>query len=57
MPRQARLDAPGSLHHVIVRGIGKRSIVDDRKDRGAAWGELRDAHDFMRLSSGHWKGN
>ena len=34
MPRQARLDAPGTLHHVIVRGIGKRSIVDDRKDRG-----------------------
>lgn len=34
MPRQARLDAPGTLHHVIVRGVGKRSIVDDRKDRG-----------------------
>ncbi len=34
MPRQARLDAPGTLHHVIVRGIGKRGIVDDRKDRG-----------------------
>ena len=23
MPRQARLDAPGTLHHVIVRGIEK----------------------------------
>ena|GEM_PF-1259636 len=33
MPRQARLDAPGSLHHVIVRGIEKRPIVDDDKDR------------------------
>jgi len=33
MPRQARLDAPGTLHHVIVRGIEKRRIVDDRKDR------------------------
>lgn len=33
MPRQARLDAPGTLHHVIVRGIEKRWIVDDRKDR------------------------
>jgi len=32
MPRQARLDAPGTLHHVIVRGIEKRRIVDDRKD-------------------------
>jgi putative transposase len=33
MPRQARLDAPGTLHHVIVRGIEKRRIVDDEKDR------------------------
>ena len=33
MPRQARLDAPGSLHHVILRGIEKRRIVDDQKDR------------------------
>lgn len=33
MPRQARLDAPGTLHHVIVRGIEKRQIVDDDEDR------------------------
>ena len=33
MPRQARLDAPGTLHHVIIRGIEKRQIVDDEKDR------------------------
>jgi REP element-mobilizing transposase RayT len=33
MPRQARLDAPDTLHHVIVRGIEKRRIVNDRKDR------------------------
>lgn len=33
MPRQARLDAPGTLHHVIVRGIERREIVDDDKDR------------------------
>lgn len=33
MPRQARLDASGTLHHVIVRGIEKRRIVDDQKDR------------------------
>lgn len=33
MPRQARLDAPGTLHHVIIRGIEKRRIVDDDKDR------------------------
>ena len=33
MPRRARLDAPGTLHHVIVRGIEKRKIVNDRTDR------------------------
>ena len=34
MPRGARLDAPGTPHHVMVRGIEKRKIVDDDDDRG-----------------------
>lgn len=33
MPRRARLDAPGTLHHVMVRGIEKRRIVNDDNDR------------------------
>jgi len=33
MPRRARLDAPGTLHHVIVRGIERRRIVNDDADR------------------------
>jgi REP element-mobilizing transposase RayT len=33
MPRKARLDAPGTLHHVIIRGIERRPIVDGNKDR------------------------
>ena len=33
MPRGPRLDAPGTLHHVIVRGIEKRVILDDDKVR------------------------
>jgi len=33
MSRQARLDFPGTLHHVICRGIEKRNIVSDDKDR------------------------
>lgn len=32
MLRQARLDAPGALHHVIIRGIEKRSIIDNQED-------------------------
>lgn len=35
MPRQARLDAPGTLHHVMIRGIEKRIIVEDDQDRMA----------------------
>src|SRR3989338_7612133 len=35
MPRQARLDAPGTLHHVIIRGIEKKPIVKDDADRKA----------------------
>ena len=35
MPRQARLDSPGTLHHVMVRGINKQRIVDDDDDRKA----------------------
>jgi hypothetical protein len=31
--RRARLDAPGTLHHVIVRGKEKRRIGDDVADR------------------------
>ncbi len=29
MPRQARLDAPGILHHVMVRGLERRPIFRD----------------------------
>jgi REP element-mobilizing transposase RayT len=33
MPRQARLDIPGLLQHVIVRGIERRNIFRDNTDR------------------------
>ena len=33
MPRQARIDAPGALHHIMVRGIERRKIFKDNKDR------------------------
>jgi hypothetical protein len=32
MARGPRLDAPGSLHHVIVRGIERRRIFETEKD-------------------------
>ncbi len=33
MPRQARLDAPGVLHHVMARGIERGIIFRDDRDR------------------------
>ena len=33
MPRKARIDAPGALHHIICRGIAKSKIFLDAKDR------------------------
>jgi len=32
MPRKARIDAPGALHHIIVRGIDRCSIFLDNRD-------------------------
>jgi putative transposase len=33
MPRQSRIDAPGALHHIIVRGIERQKIFLDDQDR------------------------
>jgi REP element-mobilizing transposase RayT len=32
MARKSRIDAPGALHHIIVRGIEGRSIFSDTQD-------------------------
>ena len=34
MPRQPRIDIEGVLHHVMIRGIEKRDIFLDDRDRG-----------------------
>ena len=33
MPRKARIDAPGALHHIIIRGIERKAIFKDSADR------------------------
>jgi REP element-mobilizing transposase RayT len=33
MPRQARLDVPGALHHIMVRGINRSAIFKDEQDK------------------------
>jgi REP element-mobilizing transposase RayT len=34
MPRKSRIDAPGALHHIIARGIDRKAIFRDDRDRG-----------------------
>jgi putative transposase len=33
MPRKTGIDAPGALHHIIVRGIERKKIFKDDDDR------------------------
>ncbi len=33
MPRQARIDAPGAFHHIIIRGIERRRVFREDADR------------------------
>ncbi len=33
MPRKARIDAPGALHHIIIRGIERKAIFKNNTDR------------------------
>jgi len=35
MPRKARIDAPGALHHIMCRGIERRKIFRDDTDRNS----------------------
>ncbi len=32
MPRKARIDAPGALHHIVIRGIERKPIFKDALD-------------------------
>ena len=42
MPRKARIDAPGAVHHVIVRGIDRCQIFRDDRDRNQYLDRLGD---------------
>jgi REP element-mobilizing transposase RayT len=50
MPRQARLDAPGRLHHVMVRGLDRQLLFREDADR-----EDFVARVAMLAASGAWQ--
>ena len=50
MPRGARLDAPGTLHHVIGRAIEGAKIFRNREDREDFLGRLAKLCEARALS-------
>lgn len=42
MPRSKRIDYPGALHHVIGRGIERKHIFQQDKDKEAFYKRFRD---------------
>ena len=54
MPRKARLDAPGVLHHVIIRGIERRNIFKDDHDRDNLLERLANLLPETRISCYAW---
>ena len=54
MLRQARLDAPDTLHHVMVRGIERTTIFRDDPDRTDFLGRLAALADQGALTIYAW---
>ena len=54
MPRLARLDAPGVLHHVLIRGIERRNIFRDNQDRDNLLNRVADLFPATKTSCYAW---
>ncbi len=54
MPRLARLDAPGVLHHIMIRGIELRKIYRDNKDREEFLARLAKLQPETQTSCNAW---
>jgi len=54
MPRLARLDAPGVIHHVIIRGIERGEIFRDTTDRNDMVDRLSDLLPATHTSCYAW---
>jgi len=54
MPRTARLDAPGVLHHVMIRGIEGRNIFRTNKDRNNFVERLENLCPEMQITCYAW---
>ena len=57
MPRTARLDTPGLLHHIMIRGIERRKIFNDDKDRENLIERLSILLPETKTQLGDWAGS
>jgi putative transposase len=55
MPRLARLDAPGIVHHITIRGIERRGIFRDDKDRDNLVDRLSHLHPATSTACYAWE--
>ena len=54
MPRRSRIDAPGALHHIIVRGIERKTIFKDDADRDNFLERLKNILTYSDTSCFAW---
>lgn len=54
MPRQARIDAPGAVHHIIARGIERGEIFRDDQDRDTFLKKLGELVDETKTQCFAW---
>ena len=54
MPRKARIDAPGALHHIICRGIERGDIFTDNADRNNFVERLGNIHSETKTPCFAW---
>lgn len=54
MPRQARIDYPGAVHHVLVRGINHAAIFRDDDDRSRFLGKFSACLQSVSISCFAW---
>lgn len=54
MPRHARIDFPGAVHHVYARGIEKRDVFLDEQDRCELWRRILSNRDKFDSSCLAW---
>ena len=56
MPRRSRIDAPVALHHIIVRGIDRKTIFMDDADRDNFLERLKNISSYSKpIRTPRWK--